>query len=417
MFDLAALSLQTATPAPLNAPSANGGNAVESVAPSFEALLALQIVPAESADVLLPEGGKSLPDPAKAVAALPLALSTDTAAEPAPAKALSEGARPADQADDADETTSPNLTIALPDAGWIASVLAASHRLVAPGNETDKGAASSSVTGVQSLQANAAPHTPAASAVPTAATLAIAQSAHIEMTPDPAQAPPATQPEAAAATPTAQIIASRQLRQARTADAAEGAPTGENRSTPLARQIVPVDREPAEAPRVEAASAATLLADRASVASDSSLPAPVASHARSERIDFATLVDALSRAREDATPRAVTASVDHAEFGRITLRFDADQDRGMSVALSSADPGFARAVTAASEPARTPSEGAGQNPQPLADARSFGGQGESPRQQPRQADQAPARPFADNRAASGSDEAPGPRRDDGGIYA
>lgn len=422
MFDLAALSLQTATPAPLSAPSASSGSAVESVAPSFEALLALQIVPAEPADVLLPEGGKTLPDPAKAVAALPLVLPTDAITEPGLAKVPADVMLPVDKADGADEDASPGPAIVLPDAGWIASVLAAPRPLAASSDQQDAAAAPSSpsspsIIGVQTLRTNAATRPIASSATPSVAALAIAQSARIEIAPDTAEAPPAIQSVAAPATPTTQIIASRQLRQAKSTDATGDSAPGDNRPATVSSVPLPADRQPAEAPRVEAASSATLLADRAPVAPNSTLPAPAPSHARSERIDFATLVDTLARAREDAAPRAVTASVNHAEFGRITMRFDADQDRGMSVALSSADPGFARAVTVATEPARTPSEGSGQNPQPQADTRSFGGQGESPRQQPRQAEQAPARPFADNRAASASDEAPGPRRDDGGIYA
>ena len=62
--------------------------------------------------------------------------------------------------------------------------------------------------------------------------------------------------------------------------------------------------------------------------------------------DFAALVDQLVAAREFATPTPVHASVNHAEFGQVSLKFE-HGDQGLSVAVSSADPDFARAVQAA----------------------------------------------------------------------
>lgn len=72
--------------------------------------------------------------------------------------------------------------------------------------------------------------------------------------------------------------------------------------------------------------------------------------------DFVTLVDRLVAARDAAAPAPVSVSVPHAEFGRVAVRFDRD-DRGLSVALTSPDPDFARAVTAALPPERQPPAG------------------------------------------------------------
>lgn len=73
---------------------------------------------------------------------------------------------------------------------------------------------------------------------------------------------------------------------------------------------------------------------------------------RAERVDFATLVETLNRAREDASPNTLRVSLAHADFGRVSMRFD-QNDKGMQVSMSSADPGFARAVAASNEAAST----------------------------------------------------------------
>ncbi len=61
--------------------------------------------------------------------------------------------------------------------------------------------------------------------------------------------------------------------------------------------------------------------------------------------DFAALVDRLVEAREAASPGSVSAAISHSEFGKVSLRFDQDA-KGLSVAMSSADPDFAKAVQA-----------------------------------------------------------------------
>lgn len=61
--------------------------------------------------------------------------------------------------------------------------------------------------------------------------------------------------------------------------------------------------------------------------------------------DFSALIDRLVAAREAAGPQAVAVSVAHADFGQVHLRFRQDE-AGLSVAMASADPAFARAASA-----------------------------------------------------------------------
>lgn len=68
--------------------------------------------------------------------------------------------------------------------------------------------------------------------------------------------------------------------------------------------------------------------------------------AQAEPQDFSTLVDRLVAARDAAQGDVVRVALPHAEFGRVALHFRND-DAGLSVTMTSADPGFARAVTAA----------------------------------------------------------------------
>jgi hypothetical protein len=73
-------------------------------------------------------------------------------------------------------------------------------------------------------------------------------------------------------------------------------------------------------------------------------------------LDFSALVDRLTQARDAATPQSVSLAFTHAEFGKISLRFEQD-DAGLSVGMTSPDPDFARAVSAALPPERAgPSE-------------------------------------------------------------
>lgn len=62
--------------------------------------------------------------------------------------------------------------------------------------------------------------------------------------------------------------------------------------------------------------------------------------------DLASVVEAIDRARAEARPDAVAITVRHADFGQVALRFE-QHDGDLTVAMSSADPGFAAAVSAA----------------------------------------------------------------------
>jgi hypothetical protein len=65
-----------------------------------------------------------------------------------------------------------------------------------------------------------------------------------------------------------------------------------------------------------------------------------------EGIGFDALVDSIARARDGATSESTSIAMRHTEFGRVSLRFQAEAD-GLSVAMTSADPTFAPAVAAA----------------------------------------------------------------------
>ena len=87
-------------------------------------------------------------------------------------------------------------------------------------------------------------------------------------------------------------------------------------------------------------------------------PAAITAAPTAERPhDFTALVDRLVAAREAMQPQSVTMAVRHAEFGAVQLRFQQDAS-GLSVAMASADPDFARAVSAAVPPVQAASDSA-----------------------------------------------------------
>ncbi len=75
-------------------------------------------------------------------------------------------------------------------------------------------------------------------------------------------------------------------------------------------------------------------------------PATTNTDAANRPQDFATLVDRLIAVRQATNPQNVTVAVAHADFGKVELNFR-QEDNGLSVALSSPDPDFSRAVSAA----------------------------------------------------------------------
>ncbi len=62
--------------------------------------------------------------------------------------------------------------------------------------------------------------------------------------------------------------------------------------------------------------------------------------------DFAQIVDRLVAARDAVAPAEVRVTLDHAQFGKVSVGFTPDAS-GMNVTLAAADPEFARAVEAA----------------------------------------------------------------------
>lgn len=91
-------------------------------------------------------------------------------------------------------------------------------------------------------------------------------------------------------------------------------------------------------------------------------PSPTAQSLTDRPHDFTALVDRLVAAREALQPQSVTLAVRHTDFGAVQLRFQQDAG-GLSVAMASADPDFARAVSAAVPPvpAATASDTSGSN--------------------------------------------------------
>jgi len=93
------------------------------------------------------------------------------------------------------------------------------------------------------------------------------------------------------------------------------------------------------------------LADTLGASQPGATAAPLAHAAQAPTIghSFAAVVDRLMAAREAAGSHAsgpVAVNLHHAEFGDVSIRFDQRAD-GLSVALASPDPDFARAVEAA----------------------------------------------------------------------
>ena len=146
-------------------------------------------------------------------------------------------------------------------------------------------------------------------------------------------------------------------------------------------------------------------------------PAPAAPQTRQ---DFVALVERLIDSRNALSPQPVHTAVAHTEFGEISFRF-AHDERGLSVAMASADPDFAPAVQAA-----MPTERADRAPHDQ--SRGQPGSGQSPSAQGAVDDRggnhaAPqSRAAPDRNARLAADPDPGSRQDDrpdrrAGIFA
>jgi hypothetical protein len=116
-------------------------------------------------------------------------------------------------------------------------------------------------------------------------------------------------------------------------------------------------------PAIVSGDAQAAPANNPAIASTAS--APVLRH------DFAALVDRLTEARDIAlsgqSPQTVHAAIAHEVFGAVSLRFEAGS-AGLSVALASADPDFARAVQAAAPSAAGMANGENPGPQSRQDS-------------------------------------------------
>lgn len=449
MFDPAALTLPSALlSAPLSTSgivAENGGNAgapadLGQVA-GFEAMLALQsaqVIAIPSANAfpaaVRPASGKILPVPPLPVAAI------------AGEMPESRGAPEAEMSDL--EMSSPAIEAtargaALPDPALIAAIFAAPERLPRLPLEPQPSRSSATVAeAVKSAPDQPAPVLPSSETpapIPTpvpalvAAAVKIAQTTVFEVTAETTVPAPAEPADATAAPvvatpsqPTAAVLAAnrgaRVATPSRASRAADEPPADNHEPKPVTATPVGASRDGTveDAPIPDSAQDdATPLFQRAAEAAPQQDAAPASrTEQRAERIDFATLVDTLNRAREEASPNTVRVAVAHPDFGRVSMRFEQD-DSGLSVAMSSADPGFARAVSASNEAASASNDTArDQNPQSPSNAQARGGSGPSgdgARQHHQGATPAtPERPAAQLRDTRRRDDEPATP---GGIFA
>ncbi|HMO73517.1 MAG TPA: hypothetical protein PKC84_18080 [Paracoccaceae bacterium] len=265
----------------------------------------------------------------------------------------------------------------------------------------------------------ATPANPPAAALPPAA-LPDAMTKAPE--PGPADSEPAAAPQMAVAIQAGGRqfgLPSAARAQAPDAPAALPAPDGEEPESPRpALSAEPVrkpaaDSRPPLAPAPPVATSApempALAIAPATVTPSGAMPAVQALATPAQPHDFTALVDRLVEARSLAqagqSVQVVHTAIAHAEFGAVSLRFDARAE-GLSVALSSADPDFNRAVLAAAPAAASadtgsqPGRGEAQNPahnagQPGAQSSAHNGQnGQRAASAASEAEAARARPHA-----------------------
>ncbi|MBA4354297.1 MAG: hypothetical protein C0409_06350 [Novosphingobium sp.] len=463
MFDPAAFSLPSPLlPAPIAAHGAVAENAVNAgempgptQAGGFESLLALQSAlafapPPATADpaIAASASGKILPVPAMPVAAAAAAGSAQPVTEPDTERA--------DRDIPAENTDAQVTGAVLADPAMIAAIFAAPERLgrlpveqPQPQSSTllDRPANPKLSEPARILPLSAKPQlaeqtkpaplpmTAPATATMTAAvaaSVAIAQAAVIkdavvetavvETTPTDGAVlrdAPADKVLAPATPSGPAVMAERATRPVTTTRAAQN--SGEATIAAQAATAMPDTEEGSMTMAAAAPDIITLFDQRTAEAAPSPQTVPATrAEPRAERMDFATLVETLNRAREEASPTAVRVSVAHADFGRVSMRFEQD-DMGLSVAMSSADPGFARAVTASNEAASATNDTAReQTPQSQAQSQAQarggnGASGEGARQNPHDPRTAtPDRPAAQLRdAALRDDDTASP----GGIFA
>ena len=369
----------------------------------FEALLALQTAPAPAAIfAALPAapirqpGGKTLPD-----TALPVAANSNPAATPP--GATDDSLTSSDMPPPISENLPIAYTFVLPDPALMSAIFAAPQRLapqpeaVTP-TETTPPVAAATTPASPPEDADIVPairNSAAARIIlqhPAAAAIAVARTTIFELEPTPVPAPVSERPEGAVSPAPVTLAATAMIAQ-RTPRPATPAQATATIPEPSADQPVPLamrETDPAQPLEAAPEPAAPIIQSHTSTAPQQDAAPAARAEPRAERIDFETLVEALSRAREEASPNTVRASINHAEFGRVSLRFENDDKGALQVAMNSADPGFARAVTASNEAASTqtqPDTQRGSHQQATA-----GNGGESARQQQGQPPGASARP-------------------------
>jgi hypothetical protein len=302
-------SLVTETPAPAPAP--------ETTKPTSTTLalglaqIGVAAAPAQTG-TLLPPTGKTLPP----VAAAP----TDAPSDDTPAQ-------------DTTSTLDPALGLMLN--------AVAQNQPTAPQIATPSPAPATSATAAPIATPTAAPIVQTTIPAPAAQSATDAASD----APTQAEAPPAN----AVTLRPDQIAAQHQSQPNR--DGHSGDPSGQQKDAPDRQTSDPLTLVAAQ----EATPMPTLAEPAAAILPNMAPPtistsATLAPAAPSQGPDMAALVDRLVEARQAARmgagPQSVTASVTHAEFGRVALNFRQDED-GLSVSMASNDPTFAPAAQAA----------------------------------------------------------------------
>jgi hypothetical protein len=136
-------------------------------------------------------------------------------------------------------------------------------------------------------------------------------------------------------------------------------------------------------------------------------------------LDLAQLVDNIARARAEAQPTAagqVHVALHHAEFGAVSLRFEHERGGDLTVAMTSPDPDFARAVAAVTAPERgalapdsgsARQDGGRQDASPRQSATDLAGEGRpGSRQRESGEQQHPSRPAPLNAPLNAPNHAP-----------
>ena len=232
----------------------------------------------------------------------------------------------------APRAAAPLTTPPKPQTANAARIGAAPQRTVAPQTATDAPAAAPGST----------PSGPAPALAPPAPALLFML--------EPDAAAPGS-PDPAAANPAAADAQVAPRAEPSTLAALTGAPAPGRAALRKGRSETEAALPGTNAPTETALSSSALAQPTASLVAgsgDPAAPTPATTTDQpAERIGFDALVDSIARARDGAADGApVSVAMRHAEFGQVSMRFHTDAD-GLSVAMTSPDPGFAPAVAAA----------------------------------------------------------------------